>query len=72
MTIYLWALPDQPYAIPLAIAHHNTLINPAIVICYNCDKDRYFTLFCLEPKNTGNIKEIEEGEITNKSEKEEP
>jgi len=65
-------LPDQPYATPLAIAHHNTPIDPATVIYYNCDKDRHFALSYLEPKNTGNIKEIEEGEITDKLEKEEP
>ena len=43
-----------------------------MVICYNCNKDRYFTLFCLKLKNIGNIKEIEEGEISNKLGKEEP
>ncbi len=41
-------------------------------MCYNCDKDGYFILSCLELKNTGDIKEIEEGEMTDKLEKEEP
>ena len=41
-------------------------------MCYNCDKNKHFTLSYLEPKNTGNIKEIEEGETTNKLKKEEP
>ena len=43
-----------------------------MIIYYNCDKDGHFALSCLEPKNIGNIKEIEEGETTNKLEKEEP
>ena len=72
MTIYPRASPNQPYTIPLAIARYNTPIDPTIVTCYNCDKDRHFTLSYLELKNIGNIKEIEEGETTNKSEKEEP
>ena len=42
-----------------------------MVIYYNCNKDRHFTLFYLELKNIGNIKEIEEEEMTNKLEKEE-
>ena len=65
-------MPNQPYTIPLAIARYNTLINPTTVICYNYNKDGHFTLSCLELKNIGNIKEIEEGEITNELEKEEP
>ena len=40
-----------------------------MVICFNCGKDSYFTLFCLEPKDTGNIKEIKEEEISNKLKK---
>ena len=51
---------------------HNTLINPAMVTCYNYRKDSYFTLFCLELRDIGNIKEIEEGGISNKLGKEEP
>ncbi len=43
-----------------------------MVIYYNCDKDGHFALSCLELKNIGNIKEIEEGEMSNKSGKEEP
>ena len=38
----------------------------------DCDEDRHYALSCLQPKNTGDIKEMEEGEISNKSEKEEP
>ena len=71
-TIYLQASPDQPHATPLAIARYNTLIDPTTVIYYNCNKDGHFTLSCPEPKNTGDIKEIEEGKTTDKSEKEEP
>jgi len=41
-------------------------------MCYNCDKEGYFTLSCLELKDNSNIKEIEEGEISNKLGKEEP
>ena len=41
-------------------------------MCYNCDKDRHFALSCLEPKNIGDIKEIEKGETTDESEKEKP
>jgi hypothetical protein len=40
--------------------------------CFNCGKDRYFTLSYPEPKDIGNIKEIEEGETSNKLGKEEP
>jgi hypothetical protein len=40
--------------------------------CFNCGKDRHFTLSCLELKDIGDIKEIEEGEISNKLGKEEP
>ena len=39
---------------------------------YNYDKEGYFTLSCLELKNIGDIKEIEEEEISNKLGKEEP
>jgi len=41
-------------------------------MCYNCGKDRYFALSCLKLKNIGDIKEIEEEEMSNKSGKEEP
>ena len=72
MTTYPRALPDQPRVTPPAIARRNTPIDPATVMCYNCYKDGHFALSCLEPKNIGNIKEIEEGETSNKSGKEEP
>ena len=39
---------------------------------YNCDKKGYFTLSYLKLKDIGNIKEIEEGETSNKLGKEEP
>jgi hypothetical protein len=41
-------------------------------MCYNCNKDSHFALSCLELKDIGNIKEIEEGETSNKLGKEEP
>jgi len=41
-------------------------------MCYNCDKEGYFTLSCLELKDIGDIKEIEEGETSDKLGKEEP
>ena len=70
-TMYLRASPDQSRATPPAIACCNTPIDPATVTCYNCDKDGYFALFCLELKNIGDIKEIKEGEMTDELEKEE-
>jgi len=39
---------------------------------FNCKKDNYFAISYLEPKDTGNIKEIEEEETPNKLGKEEP
>jgi len=57
---------------PPTNTHRNTLINPAIATCFNCGKDRHFTLSYLEPKDIGDIKEVEEGEISNKLRKEEP
>jgi len=57
---------------PLVNTYCNTPINPAIVICFNCEKNSYFTTSCLELKDIGNIKEIEEEEISNKLGKEEP
>jgi hypothetical protein len=41
-------------------------------MCYNYNKEGHFALSCLELKDIGNIKEIEEGEISNKLGKEEP
>ena len=59
--------------IPLANAYRNTLINPTLVMCFNCGKDSYFTISYLELKDIGNIKEIEkEEETSNKLKKEEP
>jgi len=43
-----------------------------MVIYYNYNKNSYFTLFCPELKNIGDIKEIEKGEMSNKLGKEEP
>ena len=57
---------------PLAGPYYNTPIDPTLATCYNYDKEGYFTLSCLELKDIGNIKEIEEGEISNKLGKEEP
>jgi hypothetical protein len=39
---------------------------------FNCGKNRYFTLSYLEPKDIGDIEEMEEGETSNKLGKEEP
>jgi len=41
-------------------------------MCLNCKKDSYFIIFCLELKDIGNIKEIEEEEMSDKLGKEEP
>jgi len=57
---------------PLINAYYNTLINPAIVICFNYKKNSYFIASYLELKDIGNIKEIEKEEISNKLGKEEP
>jgi hypothetical protein len=43
-----------------------------LAIYYNCNKEGYFTLSCLELKNNGDIKEMEEGEISEELGKEEP
>jgi len=43
-----------------------------MVICFNCGKNSYFILSYLELKDIGNIKEIEEEEMSNKLEKKEP
>ena len=57
----------------LTSACRTTLIDPATVTCFNCGKDGYFTLSCLELKDINNIKEIKEEEekkeISNKLEK---
>jgi len=57
---------------PLTNTYRNTLINPATATYFNYGKDRYFTLFYPELKDIGGIKEIEEGETSNKLGKEEP
>ena len=54
---------------PLISTYCNTLVNSAIVICFNCGKDGYFTLFYLEPKVIGDIKEIKKEKISNKFKK---
>jgi len=56
----------------LVNAYYNTLINPTTVTYFNCGKDSYFTISCLELKDIGNIKEIENEEISNKLGKEKP
>jgi len=37
-----------------------------MVTCFNCGKNSYFATSYLELKDTGNIKEIEEEETSNK------
>jgi len=56
----------------LTSVRRNTLINPTLATCYNCDKEGYFALSCPELKDIGNIKEIEEGKTSDKLGKEEP
>ena len=65
-------MPNYPYIITPVIAYYNTPIDPTTVICYNCNEDRYYALSCPQPRNIGNIKEMEEGEISDKLGKEEP
>ena len=59
---------------PPTSTYCTTLIDPATVTYFNCGKNNYFTLSCLELKNINNIKEIEkeEEETSNKLKKEEP
>ena len=57
---------------PSASTRRNTPINPALVMCYNCNKEGYFALSCPELKDIGDIKEMEEGETSDKLGKEEP
>ena len=47
-TIYLRASSKLLRTIPLANAYYNTLINPAIVTCFNYRKDGYFAISCSE------------------------
>ena len=71
ITTYSRALSKSLRTMPLANAYYNTPINPAMVTCFNCGKHGYFTTSCPELKDTGDIKDIEEEETSNKSEKEE-
>ena len=61
---------------PLTSTCCTTLIDFATVTCFNCRKDSYFTLSCLELKDIGDIKKIkkekEKEEMSNKLKKEEP
>ena len=41
-------------------------------MCYNYNKEGYFASSCLELKDIGDIKEIEEGKTSNELGKEEP
>jgi len=50
----------------------NTLIDPILAIYYNYNKEDYFILLYLKLKDIGDIKEIEEGETSDKLGKEEP
>jgi len=71
-TAYPQTLPNPLYTIPLTNTCRNTLIDPAMVTCFNCGKDSYFITSCPELKDMGNIKEIKEEETSNKLGKEEP
>ena len=62
---------DPPRSTPPTNTCCTTLIGPATVTYFNCGKDGHFTLFCLEPKDINNIKEIEEEETSNKLKKKE-
>ena len=57
---------------PLTSTRRNTPIDPTTITYYNYRKDSYFTLYCLELRDISNIKEIEEGEMSDKLGKEEP
>jgi len=72
ITTHWQASPDQPRTTPSAGPCCNTPIDPTSAICYNCDKEGHFTSSCPELKDIGDIKEIEEGETSNKLGKEEP
>jgi len=59
-------------SLPLTSTRRNTLINPTLAMCYNYNKEGYFALSCPELRDIGDIKELEEGEMSNKLGKEEP
>jgi len=40
-----------------------------MVTCFNCGKNSYFIISCPEPKDIGNIKEIEKEETSDKLKK---
>ena len=65
---------NPPWNTPPTSTCYTTLIGPTTVIYFNCGKDSYFTLSCLELKDINNIKEIkeEEEETSNKLRKKEP
>jgi len=71
-TMYRRALPDQLRTIPLAGARCNTPIDPILATYYNYNREGYFALSCLELKDNGDIKEIEEGETFDELGKKEP
>ena len=58
---------------PSTSAYYTTLINPATVTYFNCGKNSYFVLSCLELKDINNIKEIKKKkeEMSNKLKKKE-
>ena len=64
--------PDPPRTTPSAGTRRNTPIDPASATCYNCDKEGHFASSCPELKDIGDIKEMEEGETSDESGKEEP
>jgi len=68
-TTHRRASPDQLYTTTLTSTYRNTPIDPTIATCYNYNKEGHFTSSCPELKD---IKEIEEGETSNKLGKEEP
>ena len=65
-------MPNQLRTTPPTSICRNTLINPALATYYNCNKEGHFTLSYLELKDIGDIKEIEEGETSDKLGREEP